>query len=102
MRLPVRFEEEADAEFTAAVRWFEERRRGFGASFFDAVQAALELIREYPEAGSTEGAGADPEVRRVLVRRFPYEIVYHVRPKEIVVVAVAHTSRRPGYWKERI
>ncbi|WP_407936397.1 hypothetical protein [Limnochorda pilosa] len=44
---------------------------------------------------------ADHLTRRVLVRGFPYQVVYHLRPDEIVIVAVAHLKRRPGYWRNR-
>jgi hypothetical protein len=44
---------------------------------------------------------ADQQTRRLLMTRFPYQVVYRVRPSEIVVVALAHLKRRPGYWKHR-
>lgn len=43
--------------------------------------------------------GDDPRTRRLLVGRFPYQVVYRLRATEIVIVAVAHLKRRPGYWK---
>ena len=46
-------------------------------------------------------ASADHNTRRLLVSRFPYQIIYRVRPRKIVVVALAHVKRRPGYWKDR-
>jgi hypothetical protein len=45
--------------------------------------------------------GPDPMTRRILLLGFPYQIVYRLRPAEIVIVAVAHLKRRPGYWKNR-
>lgn len=41
------------------------------------------------------------EYRRVLTTRFPYALIHRTPPDEIVIVAVAHTSRRPGYWRDR-
>ena len=44
----------------------------------------------------------EAELRRRLVRRFPFGILYRIEPEEIVIVAVAHLRRKPGYWRERI
>ncbi len=52
-----------------------------------------------PEVGTP--LSADRKTRRLLLPRFPYQIVYRIRPGEIVVVAIAHSRRRPGYWKSR-
>ena len=86
-------------EFTAAVRWYEEQRPGLGADFYRAVTETTALIETHPEIGTP--ASADHLTRRVLVSRFPYQLVYRLRPSEIVIVAVAHLKRRPGYWKNR-
>jgi len=89
----------ASAEFEAAVRWYEERRRGLGVEFFDAVSITTALIAERPEIGTVIGGGGS--TRRVVVSRFPYQVVYHLSPTDIVIVAVAHLKRRPDYWKNR-
>jgi toxin ParE1/3/4 len=99
VRRELRSNQEASDEFTEAVRWYEKRRTGLGGDFFDAVAAMMEIITTTPEIGTA--VGADVRTRRVLVPRFPYQIVYHVRPTEVVVVAIAHLKRRPGYWKTR-
>lgn len=89
----------ASEEFTEAVHWYEERRSGLGAEFFDAVSATMALIAERPEIGTAIGAGGS--TRRMLVGSFPYQVVYHLTRTEIVIVAVAHLKRRPNYWKGR-
>lgn len=86
----------ASQELEAAVRWYEERRPGLGAEFFDAVSSTIALIADQPEMGVVTG-----KARRALVDRFPYQIVYHLTPDDIVIVAVAHLKRRPNYWKHR-
>ena len=91
--------EPASQELREAVQWYEARRPGLGGEFFDAVADTLELIEVRPEIGSV--TSADRQTRRVLVPRFPYQIVYRLRPDEIVIVAVAHLKRRPGYWQTR-
>lgn len=95
----VRISESASEELTDAVRWYEARRAGLGAELFDAVVATVDLIERQPESGTA--AYADPQTRRVLVARFPYQIVYRLDDNEIVILAVAHLKRRPGYWKHR-
>ncbi len=99
MTKPIRISEPASDEFTEAVRWYEHRRSGLGGEFFDAVSATLLLIEANPEIGTT--IATDSQTRRAVVVRFPYQVVYRLRPAEIVIVAVAHLKRRPGYWKNR-
>ena len=60
---------------------------------------AIDRLGLNPEVGNP--MSADQKTRRLFVARFPYQIVYRVRPREIVIVALAHLKRRPGYWKHR-
>ena len=99
MRRRARTTDAASDEFTAAVTWYESQRLGLGAELFDAVTAAVERIEQQPEIGAA--TYPNPQVRRVLVQRFPYEVVYRLTQDEIVIVAIAHLKRRPGYWKQR-
>jgi plasmid stabilization system protein ParE len=96
---PILFAKPASQELEAAIRWYEQRRKGLGAELHDATVAALELIATHPEIGT-----ARPDrllTRQLLLQQFPYKIVYRVRGHDVYVVAIAHTSRRPGYWKDR-
>ncbi|MBL8683290.1 MAG: type II toxin-antitoxin system RelE/ParE family toxin [Myxococcales bacterium] len=72
---------------------------GLGGDFLDAVAATLERIDTTPELGVP--TSQDRRTRRLLLARFPFHLVYRVAPAELVVIAVAHTKRRPGYWKAR-
>jgi plasmid stabilization system protein ParE len=96
---PFQFSGPASAEFTEGVRWYENRRSGLGGDFYDAVVEAIELIRAHPEIGPAR-KGRLPN-REFRLTRFPYKIVYRVREADVYVVAVAHTSRRPDYWRGR-
>ena len=89
----------AREEFAAAVRWYEEQRTGLGAEFFDAVVETTDRIDAQPEISTP--ASADQQTRRVLVQRFPYQVINRLLPNEIVIIAIAHLKRRPGYWKAR-
>jgi plasmid stabilization system protein ParE len=97
--LSVRTSSPASLELTEAVRWCESKRPGLGADFLDEVTRSIDRLGVNPEAGSP--MSADQWTRRLFVARFPYQIVYRVRPGEIVIVALAHLKRRPGYWKHR-
>ena len=91
------FHPEAEAELEGASLFYESRVHGLGKSFAAEVEHTIVLIREFPDAGS-------PAVlprRRVQVARFPYSVVYRRDPDAIVIVAVAHQRRRPGYWRRR-
>ena len=100
MSLLVVVDEEAERELEAARDWYESQRTGLGREFILAVDAAVADIGQtpglpVPHVSETLG------VRRVLVRRFPYAVVYRVRGEEVRILAFAHAKRRPGYWKLR-
>ena len=96
---PLLISEPASLELAEAVRWHEERRPGWGSRLFDGVARTLTLIEAHPEIGSPR-SGRFP-ARQLKVRGFPYIVAYRVRRDDLYVVAIAHTSRRPGYWKYR-
>ena len=88
----------AAEELAAAVAWYEERRAGLGAEFYDAIARTMSRIGEMPEAGSPF---RDLKARRILVAGFPYQVVYRIDSDEIRVIAFAHLKRRPGFWRHR-
>lgn len=100
MTRPVRLGEFASAELADAVRWYEMQRPGLGADLLGAVDGTLRRIQERPEIGAE--IGGDACTRRIMIKRFPYQVVYRLARKEIVVAAFAHLKRRPGYWKSRL
>lgn len=89
----------ASEELEAAIRWYEQRQLGLGGEFYDAVVAAFELISAHPEIGAMQQERLP--TRQLALQRFPYTVVYRVREQDLYVVAVAHTSRQPGYWRNR-
>lgn len=101
MRLP--FEAEAVAEFEDAAAWFEREREGYGALFVSEVRRAVDRAADLPHSGPRV-PGTDPErdVRRFVVRRFPYLVITAIVTGQRAVVAVAHGRRRPGYWRDRL
>ena len=99
MRRGVRIVAPASEELTDAVQWYEAQRVGLGAELYDAVSATVEDIERRPEIGAI--AHDDPQIRRVLLTRFPYQVIYRPGHDEIVILAIAHLKRRPGFWKHR-
>jgi len=95
--IPYTFHPDAETELAEAALFYESRMSGLGRFFAAEVERTIALVREYPEAGPAVG----PKRRHVLVARFPYSIVYRHDPDAIVIVAVAHQRRRPGYWRRR-
>lgn len=99
----VRFEDEADAEYRLAGRWYEEHRDHLGIEFLDAVDATIEQIVEMPRAGSlVPRVPSALPVRRRAVTRFPYHVIYLETATAIRILAVAHDHRKPGYWHDRL
>jgi plasmid stabilization system protein ParE len=67
-------------------------------AFINAVEEAIFRIVESP----TRWVVVDEDIRRCLTRKFPYGILYTIEEDYILIVAVMHCSREPGYWKERV
>lgn len=103
MSTPVRFEDEADAEYREAGRWYDAKQRGLGIQFFDEVDAASRRVLEFPRAGMrVPRTPHDLAVRRLAVTRFPYHVIYLEPTHELRILAIAHDRRKPGYWKKRL
>lgn len=98
----VRILDEASQEAIEAAAWYEFEQAGLGVEFFAAVDAAIDVIEEnfLPLSPLPEDAGATG-AKRLVLERFPYDIVAIQLPEETVVIAVAHHSRKPGYWLGR-
>jgi plasmid stabilization system protein ParE len=100
---PVRYDPEARAEFLDAVRWYAQRNVMAAIRFDERVSRAEEAILEGPRQWPrVEGVPRELDVRRRLVDGFPFAVVYVELDTEILILAVAHGKRRPGYWRERI
>jgi plasmid stabilization system protein ParE len=84
-------------ELDDASLYLEAEREGLGDSFRDEVQTAIERIVRYPLAWAIER----DDIRRCLLHRFPYKILYTIELDHIFIVAVAHQHRRPDYWVDR-
>lgn len=88
---------DAEREFREAFIWYEHQRLGLGKDFLFSIDEAIERILQSPEAFPVIRKG----IRRVVVRRFPFEIFYEPAPEEIRVIAIFHSSRDPKTWHSR-
>jgi plasmid stabilization system protein ParE len=95
--IPYRFHAEARAEFDDAVRYYQAKSPEVRERFVAAVSEAISLVCEYPELGTPVESG----LRRVIVRGFPYSVIYDLQDGTAFIQAVAHVRRRPGYWHGR-
>ncbi|TYL55938.1 type II toxin-antitoxin system RelE/ParE family toxin [Nocardioides sp. BGMRC 2183] len=103
MTLEARYHPEALAELRADVAWYEDRGDGLGDRFEAAVDEVIDIIVEWPESGTVwPGSDSIPVARSHRVTGFPYRLVYLVQPTRLVVIALAHAKREPGYWSERL
>ncbi len=93
-----RFHPEALSEFQAATIYYEQRQRALGERFISAVQTAIDHIIDSPLSGRVLAE----EVRRYLTKVFPYAVLYTVEDDYILIVAVMHCHREPGYWLNRV
>ena len=93
---------EAEAELLSAMLYYEDRQEGLGQDFYERVSNTMASIARDPLRHPVyEGVRSRRSLRRALVERFPYIVVYEVREDETLVVAVAHSARQPGYWEDR-
>jgi plasmid stabilization system protein ParE len=92
----------ARKEAHEAARWYEREKPGLGGEFLDALRDALKRIQDGPlHFPPLETLDSARHLRWCLLDRFSYLIVFEVRTDEVLVLAVAHTSRQPNYWKFR-
>ncbi len=94
---PVEFLPGARTDFDQALDWYLERSVPAAIGFASAVDAALETIVDDPDRFPHIFGGC----AYCALKRYPFRIVFRDEAKRLVVVAIAHAKRRPGYWKHR-
>ena len=97
MSWPVVVHPDADTELEEAAAWYEARRPGLGLEFLAAVDRVVVEVGDHP----FRYAEWTPPWRRVVLRRFPYIAFYEFDGERVVIYALAHAKRRPGYWAAR-
>jgi toxin ParE1/3/4 len=95
----LRFNADASAELDAAALWYEHEQVGLGAAFLDEISLAVVAVAEAPRTWPV--VSKRRHIRRCLLTRFPFALLFVALPEGVVVLAVAHTKRRPFYWRAR-
>jgi len=94
---PVDFHRAATTGMIEASRLYEQRREGLGFRFLRVVEEVSAKIAEPPDIG----APASRKERKRRVPRFPFDVVYRNQEERVLILAVKHHRRKPGYWKWR-
>ena len=89
---------DAQSEFGEAAIYYEREVEELGERFITQVEVAAAQILAAP----LMPRGFEGECRKVRVERFPYSVIYRIKGDQLQIIAVAHMSRRPGYWKDRL
>lgn len=98
MSFPVRLLPDARAEFDDAADWYGAKRVGLGIDFVAKVRDVFQRISINPKLHQI----VYRDVRRAVVARFPYIVLYRAEGNEVIVIAVFHSSRNPNVWKLRV
>ncbi len=95
---PIRYHEAAEAELLDEIGYLELRANGLGRRFFTEVRRAESVIAQFPESGEE----IRPGIRKTMVRKFRHALIYAIESDGLLILAVAHQSRRAGYWIGRV
>ena len=97
MSKAVRLLPPAEQELFDAARYYEVQAPGLGQNFLAKVELTLRDLVSAPEQWPVVHDG----IRRRLIRRFPYSLLYHIDPDELVILAIMHQKQHPSYWLSR-
>lgn len=95
--MKIAFDELAHAEFDDAVEYYEQQASGLGDAFRDEVKQGLKIVKQFPGIGSV----VRDDIRKFILRRFPYKILYSIESDYLYIIAIAHNHRDPEYWRMR-
>ena len=95
--IPVKYHEAAEEELLHEIGYLELRATGLGRRFLAEVERAERAISQFPESAEE----IRPGIRKRILRQFRYSLIYSMEKDGLLILAVAHHSRRPGYWVGR-
>jgi len=84
----------AKQELDAAVLYYDLEQQGLGERFKTEVRTAIDRIRTYPDAWTM----IRPDIRKCILHKFPYSVLYALEGEQILIIAIAHHHRKPEYW----
>ena len=92
------FHPEALDEYEDAARYYAACQEGLELRFIACVESAFRQVSEAPTCCRV----FEEDVRRCLVHVFPYAVLYSIESDYVLIIAVMHCGRKPGYWRHRI
>ncbi len=95
---PIIFLPPAEEEMLEAASYYESKAKNLGRRLISEIERSNNIINDNPELYPV----LKYDIRRCIVRRFPYGILYKNDPKEIIVIAIMHLHRKPDYWLDRM
>jgi plasmid stabilization system protein ParE len=98
MSLQVRFLPEAREEFDRAIDWYSHRGKSLAQDFVARIRDIVKRVASNPRIHQL----AYSDVRKAVVTRFPYVVLYRESGGELIVIGVFHSSRDPEEWKSRV
>jgi plasmid stabilization system protein ParE len=96
--MKIEFLPEAKVELDEAVEYYELQVAGLGTTFKNVAQSTIKRIATFPTAWSV----IRPNIRKCIMHKFPYNVLYTIEDNMILIIAIAHHHRYPTYWSERI
>jgi toxin ParE1/3/4 len=96
--MTVRFLAGARSDLAESEEWYEGQQAGLGAEFYAVIKAIIVDVAAHPSRFPKHATG----VRWCLAKRFPFAVIYDSRPRQVIIVAIMHTSRLPEYWRSRV
>ena len=91
------FSKLAKRELDDACHYYNRELEGLGNRFREDIRQSVKRIAQHPQAWSIERG----EIRKYVLHRFPYKILYSIETNHLFIIAVAHQHRRPDYWVEK-
>lgn len=92
--MKIEFLEPAYNEYLDAVKYYDLQLKGLGGKFISEVDRTISIIKNYPDVFSNYSK----HTRKAVLTAFPYNIIYYHTENKIIIAAVAHQHRKPGYW----
>jgi hypothetical protein len=94
----IQFLKPAQEELDEAISYYNYQRQGLGNEFLVEVLKTIDLIQQHPLAWRQ----VSTRLRRCLMKRFPYSVIYSCQGDKLLLVAIAHLHRKPNYWLGRV
>lgn len=95
--LDIEFHPDVAHEIKSSFQWYQNQADGLGQDYLSELESSFQTIRELPKTWPKFEMG----LRRFLLSKFPFSVIYQSNVNTIFIVAVMHNSRKPGYWSNR-